>query len=351
MNEQVYVLIMAGGRGERFWPLSTPSLPKPFLKIIDGKSLIELTYERAKKIVPQNRIFFVIGEEHKKPLLQTIPGLGEESVISEPEGRDTAACIGYSALLMEDQEDPVIVVFPADHYIGREDIFRRAIFKAIDLAKEGSHLVTFGIKPDRPETGYGYIKVGEVIKWDDFPIFKVERFVEKPDLKKAMEYLESGDYYWNSGMFVWRKSVILNEMGKYLPDLLEGLKECISALRAKDTQRFRESYSRLERISIDYGVMEKSENVFMVRGDFFWDDIGTWSSIIRIMGKDEDSNVILGNPYIKDVKGSLILSEEKNVGVLGLEGVIVVATKNGILVCSKEYAQHVREIARYFSSK
>ncbi|MCX7857359.1 MAG: mannose-1-phosphate guanylyltransferase [Deltaproteobacteria bacterium] len=352
MTENAYIVIMAGGKGERFWPLSSPTLPKPFIKLINGKSLIELTYQRAKKILPENRIFFVIGEKHVNPLLQAIPGLREEFIFSEPEGRDTAACIGYAALLLnETNRNSIMVVLPADHYIGKEDLFINAVYRALEVAKKRDCLVTIGIPPTRPETGYGYIKVKAKLSDENPSLFSVDQFIEKPSLDKAKEYVESGDYYWNSGMFVWKTSVILEELEKHLPSLLDGLRKCLSYRKTGDLKAFSSNYKMLIKTSIDYGVMEKSDSVVMIKGEFIWDDVGTWSSLFRLMQKDENSNVCLGNSCLIDVRGSFILSEGVNLGVAGLKNVIVVATKQGVLVCSEEYAQSVREIAKYFFSQ
>lgn len=352
MIDGVYIVIIAGGRGERFWPLSTSINPKPFLKLIDGKSLIELTYLRAKRLVSEERILFVVGEEHLKALLDSISGINMDSLILEPEGRDTAPCIAYSALLLEEKKgDSVMVVFPADHYIEGEETFQKAIEKAVEFAEKGDYLVTFGITPQRPETGYGYIKVGESLEEGEIPVYRVETFVEKPSYEKAKEYLDSGQYYWNSGIFVWRTKVILSELERYLPDLLLGVKECVRLYKEGDREKFIWKYKNLKKISIDYGVMEKSNKVLMVRGDFLWDDVGTWSSLFRLMAQGEKANVTIGDPFILDVEGSLIFSQGVKLGVVGLKDVIVVATEKGVLVCSQKYAQTVRDIARHFSSK
>ncbi|MCS7280443.1 MAG: mannose-1-phosphate guanylyltransferase [Desulfobacterota bacterium] len=351
MTDTVCAVIMAGGKGERFWPLSTPRSPKPFLKLIDGNSLIELTYERLKKVFPEDRIFFVLAQEHLSTLKELYPNLKSDFIIVEPEGRDTAACIAYSVFFLNKLfGDPVVAFFPADHYIGTEDLFKIALLRAVEIAKETDFLLTFGIRPTRPEIGYGYIRVGEVFSLSEPPVYRVQRFVEKPSLEKAKEYLEAGDFYWNSGIFVWRTSAILREIERCLPQLFEGLKEALSYQENGDFARFSACYKRLPRISIDYGVMEKSTEVLMVKGDFVWDDVGTWASLFRILKKDENSLVRIGNAFVSDVKNSIIISDDLNLGVLGVDGLIVVAAKNGVLVCTHEYAGFVRELARYFLS-
>lgn len=348
MIDKAFILIMAGGRGERFWPLSTEDSPKPFIKLIDGKSLIELTYQRALKILPKERIFFVVGERHLNALRETIWDLDYDQVIVEPEGRDTASCIGFSALFLKEKfGEGIMAVFPADHYIGNEERFLKAIRLGIEVAQKTAFLVTFGIKPRRPETGYGYIKAGEIFLDGDVRVFKVERFVEKPTFDKASEYLESGFYYWNSGMFVWRISSIIDEMRKYLPEILTSLEECVR-LMGCDRERFRSLYSSLQRISIDYGVMEKTDRVLMVEGDFLWDDVGSFASLYDILEKDEEGNVKDGEVFLKEVKGSIVLSYGQRIGVVGLSNVIVVATKEGVVVAPMDMAQAIRDVGRHY---
>ncbi|MCX7966381.1 MAG: mannose-1-phosphate guanylyltransferase [Syntrophorhabdaceae bacterium] len=348
--DNTFAVIMAGGKGERFWPISTDDKPKPFVRIIDNKSLIQLTFERINRFLPIERIFVVLGKIHLDVAKKQLNLLPEENFIVEPEGRDTAACIGFSAIhLLTRSKNGVMITLPADHYVVDVEKFNETLINGVRFAKRGDYLITIGIKPTRPETGYGYMRAFDVFdKYNNINCYKVERFVEKPDFSTALEYLKDGNYYWNAGIFIWRIQSILNGFKRYMPDMFSQLIEIQRFLEKKEANKIHELYRGFEKTSIDYGVMEKANNVLMLKGDFIWDDIGTWQALFRVMKTDENGNYRSGNVVLKDVKDSIIFSEEINIGVVGTSNLIIVASKHGVLVCDRDRAQDVREIARRF---
>jgi mannose-1-phosphate guanylyltransferase len=343
-----YCIIMAGGRGERFWPLSTDPAPKPFLNIVGGKSLIQLTVERAQKIVPIARIFIVLGKEHLNIAKKQLGMLPAGNFIIEPDGRDTAPCIGYSAIFMLNiDKDSVMVVLPADQYVPDADIFAEVISEGVRCAEMGDYFVTIGIKPSRPETGYGYIHAYE--KFDiteNSTCFHVNRYVEKPDSKKAMEYLAEGNYYWNGGIFVWRADAVMRGIEKHMPDLYDGLIKIRDSYREDREEEATLIFKTLPKKSIDYGLMEKAENVLMIPSRFAWDDVGTWSSLKRVFTPDENGNCTRGDITQIDTKNCVIFSDTIKIGTIGISNLVVVASENGVLVCDIDRVQEVREIVK-----
>ncbi len=351
--DATYVVIMAGGKGERFWPLSTDRFPKPFLKLFNGKSLIQHTVERAMRMVPVERICVVLGEKHLKTARKQLRELPDENFIVEPEGKNTAPCIGYSAqILLERNKEALMVTLPADHYIDDTDGFAKTIFSGMRRAAAGDCLVTIGIKPSRPETGYGYIHAFQKVDAKKgLACYRVNRFVEKPDLDRAMEYVTEGNYYWNAGIFIWKAQAVLKGIERHMPELYRGLLRVQAARASRAGGRLRVAYSRLPKESIDYGLMEKADNVLMVPSRFAWDDVGTWSSLTRVFELDEDRNYTAGNIVRVDAKNCVILSDDTAVGVVGVSDLAIVVSKNGVLVCDLSRAQEVREIARKMEDK
>jgi mannose-1-phosphate guanylyltransferase len=343
---------MAGGKGERFWPMSTEQVPKPFLKLIGDDTFIQLTVERAMKIVPPERIRVVLGQPHMHVARKQLPALSEDNFIVEPKGRDTAACIGLAAVsLAAIDEAAVMVVLPADHYIPDADGFVKTISEAIGIAEKGDSLVTIGIKPTRPETGYGYIHASQSFETPGGgTCFQVGRFVEKPAIEKAEAYVAAGDYYWNSGIFVWRTAAVLRGIALHMPDLSEGLLVIRDALASGDHDKIAAVYGNLPRKSIDYGLMEKAENVLMIPADFRWDDVGTWTSLLRVVEVDSTGNHFQGDVLCVDTSRCLVYGEGVRIGTLGVSDLIVVASGDGVLVCDAGRAQDVREIVRRLGS-
>jgi mannose-1-phosphate guanylyltransferase len=344
---------MAGGRGERFWPLSADSMPKPFLRILGTKTMIQLTVERVNRLLPMERIFIVLGKSHADIAREQLPDLPAANFLVEPEGRDTAPCIGFAAIsLLELDPQAVMIVLPADHFIPDGDHFVKTVSYGAEVASRGDYLVAIGIKPGRPETGYGYINAHEqVFSSDSGTCLRVERFVEKPDANRAQQYLEEGNYFWNAGMFIWKVKTVLAGIAQHMPELYSGLLAIREALAARNEGRFAEIYSNLVRKSIDYGLMEKAENVLMIPGEFTWDDVGTWSSLLRVKDLDENGNYCSGDNICFETKNSVICSDGLKVGVIGVSNMVIVASKDGVLVCDADRAQEVREIARLVEEK
>jgi len=348
-----YFVIMAGGRGERFWPLSTDLVPKPFVSLTGKKTLIEMTVDRAKRIVPIGRIFVVLGREHLPAAKKCLPELPLKNFIIEPVGRDTAPCIGLAATMIH-LRDPgaVMVVLPSDHFVPDGKRFAGLVRQAVKAARGGEHLVTIGIPPQRPETGYGYIKTGnKALSLSGGDCYKVRRFVEKPDLAKARHYVKEGSYYWNAGIFVWQTRVFLEGLRSHMPRLYEGLEELRGALLRGEGRKADAIFAGFEKVSIDYGLMEKAKNVLMMPAGFRWDDVGTWTSLSRVLDTDDAGNVLRGRTVALDADNCVIISDSVPVAALGVSGLIIVASKDGILVCDASKAQEVRQIAKIINKK
>ncbi|AGB18544.1 mannose-1-phosphate guanylyltransferase [Thermoanaerobacterium thermosaccharolyticum] len=348
-------VIMAGGKGERFWPKSRIKMPKQFLKLYGDRTMIQQTVDRLKRLMPIENIFVVTNIDYAGLISDQIPELPTENILIEPMGKNTAACIGLAAIHTERLDrDSIMVVVPSDHVIKDEETYLGVLKTAIEKAKSGNNLVTIGIKPQHPETGYGYINfkkiTNEII--NNNPVHKVERFVEKPDYDTAVKYVEIGDYLWNSGMFIWKTSTILNAIKEYMPQLYSALNVIKENFDSDEIEKILyEEYSKLESISIDYGIMEKANNVYVVPGDFGWDDVGSWTSIERLYEKDENGNVIKGNVVSVDTKKCIITGNDKLIATLGIEDVIIVDTEDALLICSKDKAQNVKEVLKELKEK
>ncbi len=351
--DHTYCVIMAGGKGERFWPLSTGKVPKPFLPLTGAKSLIQLTVERALQFVSKERVFVVLGRAHLKVAQKQLPDLPDLHFIVEPVGRDTAACIGLAAIVLSlKDEEATMVVLPADQYVPDARKFADTMVNCVAMAHQGDYLVTMGITPTRPETGYGYIHAYKKFNPEGrVACFMVDKFVEKPDARRAALYLKDGHYYWNSGIFIWRAQTALEGMRQYMPVLYEGLRAIENALRQGKKARANTLFRGFERKSIDYGLMEKAKNVLMVPATFQWDDIGTWASFHRVLDLDGKGNYTRGNTICIDTKDSVIVGDARMVGTIGVSNLVIVASKDGILICGKDRVQEVREIAKHIEGK
>jgi mannose-1-phosphate guanylyltransferase len=344
--EHINCIIMAGGKGERFWPLSTPGLPKPFIKLFGERSMVQMTMDRVRDFVPLDRTFVVLGAEHLSAARDQLPILPDEQFIIEPEGRDTAACIGLAAAILKAKDpEAVMVVLPADHYIPDGSAFIRTLLRAIEWSQKGEFLVTIGVPPTRPEKGYGYIHAGLGTSTDP-RCFRVDRFVEKPEEEKAIRYLAEGGYFWNSGIFVWKASVVLKGLERHMPGLSEGLSAIGPALAAGEAGEMERIFAGFEEKSIDYGLMEKADNVLMVTADFAWDDVGTWGSLRRVMNVDGQGNYAAGRIVSVDTEDCVIYGEDIPIGTIGISSLIVVASHQGVLVCDLGRDQEIRGIAR-----
>lgn len=345
MNMKKTALIMAGGKGERFWPRSRVTLPKQFLSLTDdGKTMIQLTVERISPIVDISDVYIATNENYRELVKQQLPGIPEENILCEPVGRNTAPCIGLGAVhVSKKYDDAVMIVLPSDHLIKNNEIFVETFNEACNMAEKGDNLVTVGITPNYPETGYGYIKYdNDGMCGNARPVVQ---FVEKPDLQKAQEYLMQGTYLWNSGMFVWKVSTILKCFGKYMEKTAEGLEVIKEAIgRPNQDDVLKEVFPQLESLSVDYGIMEKAGNIYTIPGNFGWDDVGSWLAVGRIKENDKDGNVVNGNVVAIDTKNCVIEGQEKLIAAVGLTDIVIVDTKDATLVAAKESAGQIKQV-------
>lgn len=338
-------LIMAGGRGERFWPKSRRNMPKQFLSLTDdGKTMIQLTVERILPLVDMEDIFIVTNRDYRDLVHEQLPQLPEKNILCEPVGRNTAPCIGLGAVHMEKRYgDAVMFVLPSDHLIKYDSIFQSTLSDAAEIAERGENLVTLGITPDYPETGYGYIKFRP--KETLGRAFRVERFVEKPDLETAKNYLASEQYLWNSGMFIWKVSTILEALNTHLPETYAGLQRIRGAIGTEEEQEVLErEFSALRSESIDYGVMEKAKDIYTLSGSFGWDDVGSWLAVGRIKRSNEFGNVVDGNIVTVDTKDCIIQGGKRLIAIVGMEDVIVVDADDALLICEKDSAGKIKKV-------
>lgn len=342
----VFAVVLAGGRGERFWPVSTEAQPKAFLRLIGNESLLQATARRVRLLLPWAQIAVVVGRTHADLVQEQLPQLPAANLMLEPQGRDTAAAIGLASLHLE-RLDPeaIMIVLPADHYVPDGEAFVTVLQQAIKLlALHPDWVVTLGIPPTRPETGYGYLEVGESLT-ESPGAFCVHRFMEKPDRQTAERLVTDGCHYWNSGIFLWRNSAIQSLLAQYLRDVWAGLRRIREAWGVQEV--LVREYSAFQKQSVDYGVLERmGERVAMVRADFAWDDLGAWDALARVQPVDEGGNVIVGDVQSLDTTKSIIVSNGPRVAIVGLSEMIVVASKDGVLVCPKGRAQEVRGLAR-----
>ncbi|RKD32266.1 mannose-1-phosphate guanylyltransferase [Thermohalobacter berrensis] len=347
----ISAVIMAGGKGERFWPKSRKKQPKQLLKLTnDDKTMIQLTVDRIEKLVDSNNIFIATVEDYAHPINSQLPQVPKQNILVEPMGKNTAACIGLAAVhIAKKDPDAVMLVLPSDHLIKNNEKFIDVLKTAKEVAEQGENLVTIGIRPQYPETGYGYINFEEKIdSINGNDVLKVNRFVEKPDKETAKKYLESGKYLWNSGMFAWKVSTILKCMEMYMPELYKGLMKIKEAIGTdKEEEVLCSEYSKFESISIDYGIMEKAESIFVIPGDFGWDDVGSWTSLERINNPDKEGNVVKGDNVITlDTKKCIIEGSNKLIATIGVEDLVIVDTDDATLICSKEKSQQVKNLLK-----
>lgn len=342
-------VIMAGGKGERFWPKSRTHLPKQFLNISGNKSMIQQCIDRLQKFIPIEQIFVVTNELYAELIKAQIPGLPSDNIIIEPIGRNTAPCIGLASIIIEEKfPNSTMVVLPSDHIIKDEVEFINILKTAVEVSERGKSLVTLGITPTYPETGYGYIEsTDQTIELNDLKVHKVNKFVEKPDAEKAAAYLEAGNYYWNSGIFVWKISVIREYIQKFIPEMHDLLETMKVSFHANDRMEvIKEEFPKMPDQSIDYGIMEKAEDIYVIPCIFGWDDVGSWTALERIDELDENGNVIRGNTLNIDTKGCIIESNGKLIATLGVEDLIIVETDDVTLICNKEKAQEIKSLIK-----
>jgi mannose-1-phosphate guanylyltransferase len=340
---KITAVIMAGGRGERFWPKSRNTCPKQFLSLTkDGLTMVQKTVKRLEPLVSAEDVYIVTNAAYTDLVAEQLPDVPQENILAEPCARNTAPCIAFAAAVISRKyDDAIMLVLPSDHLIGYEDIYVNTLKKAIAVAKDDKNLVTIGITPTYPETGYGYINFGE----ENGSAYAVERFVEKPDRATAKQYLKSGKYLWNSGMFVWKISSIMNNLRKFMPSVYEGALRIGEAFGTDNyTYTLVNEFEAFPSESIDFGIMEKAEDIFTIPGSFGWDDVGSWLAIERINETDDDKNYIEGDVISVGAERSTIVGGKRLVAAIGIEDLIIVDTDDVLLVCSKNNTQDVKQV-------
>jgi len=344
-----YCVIMAGGIGSRFWPLSKSNMPKQFLDILGtGRTFIQQTYHRFTKICPNENFFIVTSVDYKELVMKQLPELNENQILLEPLRRNTAPCIAYACYKIQTiNPEANIIVAPSDHHIHQEDKFLSEIQKGIEFVRKNDALLTLGIKPNRPETGYGYIQIDSPQVFGTVDnLFKVKTFTEKPDIELAQIFVESGEFFWNSGIFIWSLKSILEAFKTHLTSVSELFEKGNKLYgTANEVAFLNKTYSECQNISIDYGIMEKAGNVFVLCSDFGWSDLGTWGSLYENSHKDTQGNVIAGkNVMLYGSKDCIVnMPDEKLVVLHGLDGYIVVESEGTLMVCRKEDEQQIRQ--------
>ncbi len=338
---------MAGGSGTRFWPRSKTAKPKQYLNIFGEDSLLQSTIKRFATFTETDNIYIVSGKTQAEVLERQTPMLPKQNLIYEPVGKNTLPCIGLAAMYAEKENpDGIMVVSPSDHLIENDELFRDTVLAAVKIANERNGIVTIGITPSYPATGYGYVKTAENITGSEkISQFKVERFVEKPNEKTASEYIKQGGFYWNSGLFVFKISVFLDAVKQFAPDLYGDLRKIQSELGNPSFEQTLDTvYRAVESISVDYGIMEHAKNIYLVEGNFVWNDLGSWESVYLTGKKDENGNVGSGETILMDTKNSYVHSDKGLIAVIGLDDVVVVQDGDTILVCKRERAEDVKNV-------
>jgi mannose-1-phosphate guanylyltransferase len=339
-------VIMAGGKGERFWPKSRNDLPKQFLSLTgEGKTMIQLTVDRLLPMINIEDIYIVTNQAYVKIVEDQLPDVPKENILAEPLAKNTAPAIGLAAVIIEKKYgDAMMIVLPSDHLIKQPIIFRDTLKQAMAVASVNENLVTIGITPEYPETGYGYIQFGDSDVNSQFiNVYPVERFVEKPNIEIAQQYVDAGNFLWNSGMFVWKASSILSNFRKFLPQIYRGLIQIAQSLgTAEYSMVQQEEFSKFDPVSVDYGIMELASDIYTISGSFGWDDVGSWLSLERMMRLDENGNAIQGNIISMHSKNMIVIGSKKLIATIGLEDLIVVDTDDVLLICAKNEAQSVK---------
>ncbi|WP_207432479.1 mannose-1-phosphate guanylyltransferase [Sabulibacter ruber] len=344
MNQNTFVVIMAGGIGSRFWPFSRVNHPKQFHDVLGtGESMIQTTVKRFRGICPPENIYVVTHRDYANLVQEHLPEVDKSRILQEPIGRNTAPCIAYACYkIAKKNPNANIVIAPADHVILREESFINCVREGLEATAKNDILVTLGIKPTRPDTGYGYI---QFIDDPENTLKKVKTFTEKPSLEIAQMFLDSGEFVWNSGIFIWNAQTIIKAFREYLSDMAETFEEGLSKMDTEEEDNFiNRAYSHCRNISIDYGLMEKANNVFVILGDFGWSDVGTWSSLYSLSEKNPEGNVVNGNVLLYDVNNCIIKTPENQLVVLqGLQDYIVASHDNVFMVCRREDEQKVKD--------
>ena len=340
-------VIMAGGRGERFWPKSRNDFPKQFLSLTsDGKTMIQKTVQRILPLVSYDDIFIVTNQKYVGLVKEQLPQIPDENILAEPMAKNTAPCIGLAcAVIRKKYQDAMMLVLPSDHLIRYEPMYIDTLKQAISVAEQDNTLVTIGITPTYAETGYGYINFSRDTQENRMCVYKVNRFVEKPDIDTAKKYLASGDYLWNSGMFVWNVSSIMNDFARFLPETYEGLERIEESVGQDNFEQvLRTEFEKFKSESIDFGIMEKSDSIYVVSGSFGWDDVGSWLALERINTTNEYGSYVKGDVITINTKRSIVSGGKRLIAMVGVEDMIVVDTDDTILICAKDSAQDIKKV-------
>ncbi len=356
-----HAVILAGGRGTRFWPRSRTRTPKQLLNIVGKDTMLEQTIARLRPLIPAERIWTVTNSEQAVAVRKQVPAAARRRVLTEPIGRNTAAAIALAAIHVRDAAlgDALLAVLPADHYIEQAEKYRKIVTAALNMAREPGRMVVLGIPPTRPETGFGYVeRMGETITTKGFPVFAVRRFTEKPELKLAQEYVASGNYQWNAGMFFWRVSTFLENLKAFLPKTYAALEELAESIGTRSYDRkLRAIYPKLENISVDYAILEPatraegSPRVFVIPAEVGWSDIGSWAAVYELLAKKAGENVLAGDGYALDAEGNFLWSAAKFVAAIGVRDLVVVETSDALLICPRDRAQDVGKIVKWLEEQ
>lgn len=349
----LHAVIMAGGVGERFWPLSRKSTPKQLLNIVGSNTMIEQTVSRLKPMIRESRIWVVTTQDQASGIRALLPDIPSSHILKEPEGRNTAPCIALAAYsIAKEDPDSEMVVLPADHVISPKKEFQRTIRAAAKTAAQHSSLITIGIKPTFPSTGYGYIKQGEkVSEISGVDFYRVNRFVEKPDKKRAQQFIKSGLYTWNSGIFIWSVQSIINAIQEYLPDIANPLSPILKMSNRRRQSFLAQIYPSLPKVSIDCGIMERYPDVLVTAALFRWDDVGSWEALTGYLHQLPGNNYSRGDLVEVDSEGCITFSTGPVIGLVGTSNLIVVAAGDAVLVCPREKAQDVKKLVQKLNHK
>jgi mannose-1-phosphate guanylyltransferase len=355
-NLTIHAVILAGGRGTRFWPRSRTRTPKQLLNIVGKDTMLEQTVSRLRPLMPPDRIWTVTNAEQTAAVKKQLPAAARKRVLTEPLGRNTAAAIALAAIQVRHaaKGDALMAVLPADHFIAQPDKYRKIVSAALELARESGRMIVLGIPPTRPDTGFGYVeRFGDALGSRSFPAFAVRRFTEKPALDLAKQYVASGDYQWNAGMFFWRVSTFLEDLNRFLPKTHEALESLADTIGKKSYERrLRGIYPKLENISVDYAILENATRqegpprVFIIPAEVGWSDIGSWAAVYELLAKQTGDNVLAGHGLALDATGNFLYSPTKFVAAIGVRNLIVVETPDALLIVPRERAQDVAKIVK-----
>ncbi len=347
MNESMYAVILAGGRGERFWPLSRSHRPKQLLSLVGDETLLAQAVGRLDGLIPPERVFVITNMDLVDASCAAAPQLPPENIIGEPVGRDTAAAVALACALVK-ARDPqaAFCILTADHVIGDLDIYRNTLRQSLLLAQQQDVLITIGMQPTEPSTGYGYIHAGEQVEsTDGITFLKALRFVEKPNVDVAREYIASGDFYWNSGMFIWSVAAVEKALSQHRPGLATLIEQLLPTIGSDAfAAALANAYADLEKISIDYALMEKADNILMVRGTFAWDDVGAWPALENHFDRNEDGNISLGECTSVDAENNIVFSKGRLTALIGVSDLVVVQAEDATLICPRDRAQDVKKL-------